>query len=105
MLAPLNSASAISAALRMDWPAIPALPPADRGRTTATLTAPAPSGAATDAGAAAGASSPGELLPSRLEAPPQPASKAATAKAAARHHGEQPRGAAGLWQGINRSPS
>ena len=39
----LNSASAISAALRIAWPATPALPPADSGRMSATLTWPVPS--------------------------------------------------------------
>src|SRR5579859_2519188 len=38
----LNSVSAISAALRMAWPASPALPPADSGRISATLTWPVP---------------------------------------------------------------
>ena len=38
----LNSAIAISAALRIDWPASPALPGADRGRIRPTLTWPVP---------------------------------------------------------------
>ena len=37
MLGALNSASAISAALRIAWPATPALPPADSGRMSADL--------------------------------------------------------------------
>ena len=43
MFGELNSASAISAALRMAWPATPALPPAESGRISATLTWPVPS--------------------------------------------------------------
>src|SRR3979490_11195 len=38
----LNSASASSAALRIDWPARPALPLAESGSTKATLTWPVP---------------------------------------------------------------
>src|SRR3972149_8579224 len=38
----LNSTTAISAALRIDWPTAPALPPADSGSTIATLTRPVP---------------------------------------------------------------
>src|SRR6516165_46655 len=46
MSGPLNSASAISAALRIDWAATAALPLADNGRISATLTLPRPMGAA-----------------------------------------------------------
>src|SRR5712692_1531994 len=42
MLGSLDSASAISAALRMAWPAAPAFPLADRGKTRPTLKSPAP---------------------------------------------------------------
>ncbi len=42
MFGALNSASAISAALRIAWPARPALPPADSGRISPTLTWPVP---------------------------------------------------------------
>ncbi len=38
----LNSATAISAALRIDWPASPALPGADNGRIRPALTWPVP---------------------------------------------------------------
>ena len=38
----LNSAIAISAALRIDWPASPALPGADKGRIRPTLICPVP---------------------------------------------------------------
>jgi hypothetical protein len=41
----LNSASAISAALRIDCAVEPALPCADSGRISATLTRPAPTAA------------------------------------------------------------
>src|SRR3974390_276357 len=42
----LNSAIAISAALRMAWPATPALPAADSGRMNPALTWPVPMDAA-----------------------------------------------------------
>ena len=42
MLGLLNSAIANSAALRIDWPARPALPGADKGRIRPTLTWPVP---------------------------------------------------------------
>src|SRR6266849_6084259 len=42
MLASLSSANAISAALRMAWPAAPAFPLADSGKTRPTLKSPAP---------------------------------------------------------------
>ena len=43
MFGALNSASAMSAALRIACPAMPALPAADSGRMSATLTWPVPS--------------------------------------------------------------
>ena len=46
----------------------------------------------------------GEPLPNMLEAPPQPASKASSAKAAPRHQGARARRTSWLRQGINRSP-
>src|SRR5215475_8597403 len=52
MLASPSSASAISAALRMAWPAAPAFPLADRGRIRPTLTS-APLPAAVGPGGAA----------------------------------------------------
>src|SRR5258708_32915155 len=81
MLAPLNSESAISAALRIDWPAMPALPPADSGRITPTLTPPpvlpvvVPSGAEGTAAvrAAPGPATIGAPPPNRLVPAPQPA--------------------------------
>ncbi len=42
MLGVLNSAIAISAALRIAWPATPALPGADSGRMSPALTWPVP---------------------------------------------------------------
>src|ERR1700730_8230677 len=77
MFGPLNSASAISAAVRMAWPAVPAFPMSDSGRINATLTRAVPG-----SGASAMAVWGGVLLGKRslvLRAPWQPASPAAAA--------------------------
>src|SRR5580704_9151526 len=77
MFGSLNSASAISAALRMAWPAVPAFPMSDNGRINATLTRRAPG-----SGASAMAMWGGALVGKRsvvLRVPLQPASPAAAA--------------------------
>src|SRR5580704_18416003 len=77
MFGSLNSASAISAALRMAWPAVPASPRSDSGRINATLTRPVPA-----SGASAMAVWGGALLGKRslvLRVSLQPASPAAAA--------------------------
>ena len=75
----LNSASAISAALRIAWPARPALPPADSGRMRPTLTWPVPIVAAGAGGGVCAGGARGETAAScwkTLEAPEQPARSA-----------------------------
>src|ERR1043166_477406 len=73
MLGLLNSASAISPAFFIDSATVPAPPPADSGRMSATLTAPAPiSLDCTGGGAAPGAG----FLVRTSEMPEQPASTA-----------------------------
>src|ERR1051326_8369968 len=70
MLGLLNSASAISPAFFIDSATVPAPPPADSGRISATLTAPVPiSLDCTGGGAAPG----GGFLLSTSEIPEQPA--------------------------------
>src|ERR1700720_2822798 len=78
----LNSASAISAALRMDWAATAALPLADNGRIRPALTLPSPILLDGCDGA------PGEE-PKSGRFPEQPAST--TMDASAAHHGEKAR--------------
>src|SRR5215470_2893163 len=78
----LNSASAISAALRMDCAATAALPLADNGRIRPALTFPSPILAAGWDGA------PGEE-PKSGRFPEQPANKMMDASAA--HHGDEAR--------------
>ena len=76
MLGALNSAIAISAALRIDCPAMPALPPADSGRMRPALTSPVPIVAPGGACALCGGGD-GEVNElSRLELPEQPANSA-----------------------------
>ena len=73
ILGALNSAIAISAALRIDCPAMPALPPADSGRMRPALTSPVPIVAPGGACALCGGGD-GEVKElSRLELPEQPA--------------------------------
>src|SRR5262249_53899816 len=78
----LNSASAISAALRMDWAATAALPLADNGRIRPALTLPSPIWLAVCDGAPGEESKFGRF-------PEQPAST--TMDASAPHHGEEAR--------------
>src|SRR6185369_841442 len=76
----LNSASAISAALRIAWPASPALPPAEIGRMSAAFTSPtptvpagAPPGAPPGGGASVVCGGGGDVDWKKLELPVQPA--------------------------------
>ncbi len=74
----LNSASAISAALRIAWPATPALPPADSGRMSAIRTWPVPivvSATGGPAGACGSAEGDSDGIEENVE-PEQPASTA-----------------------------
>src|SRR5262247_1183402 len=82
------SASAISAALRMDCAATAALPLADNGRIRPALTFPSP------IWLAAGDGAPGEE-PKSGKFPEQPASR--TMDASAAHHGKEARAGRELW--------
>src|SRR5262249_8837665 len=83
MLASPSSASAISAALRIAWPAAPAFPLADRGKIRPTLKSPAPRlGADSDAIAAGAAALPRDRSP-EFSVPLHPARHVAATSAAA----------------------
>ena len=88
----LNSATAISAALRIDWPASPALPGADNGRIRPALTCPVPMVAPGGACALCGAG----VVDKYWEFPEQPVKqrarrgKQARNRAAPRWHSRRP---------------
>src|SRR6516225_1319017 len=101
MLELLNSATANSAALRMDWPATPALPVADSGRIRPTLTSPVPMVAPGGAGApwGGGVGEVNELR--RLELPEQPASSVAAVDSKPVTTRRRDGNATGPWSGIS----
>src|ERR1700749_3652042 len=78
MFGALNSASAISAALRIAWPATPAFPPADSGRMSAIRTWPVPS-VVSGTGGPAGASGVDGESDGNEEKPPHPLTDAPVA--------------------------
>src|SRR5215468_8988648 len=88
MLESPNSASAISAALRIAWPAAPALPLADSGKIRPTLKSPVPSLVSCSGDCAAGAA---VTFADRFDVVLQPASHVAPTTAATIaigcHHG------------------
>src|SRR5262252_189495 len=86
MLESPTSASAISAALRMAWPAAPAFPPADRGKIRPTLKSPPLRPGTAGAGAAP---KPADRSP-EFTVPLQPARHTAAASAAAIATGHHP---------------
>ncbi len=92
----LNSAIASSAALRMDWPARPALPAADNGSTSATLTWPVPMVAA---GPAWGGGALELLKRSPGEKPPPPQADKSAAAAPTNRTRRAWRCGARVWRG------
>src|ERR1700733_6620572 len=81
----LNSANAISAALRIAWPATPALPPAESGRMSAMRTWPVPSvDSGTGGPAGAGGDDESDGSEEKPEHPPSTAPVAASRPASQR---------------------